>query len=64
MEADMADDDRISGKRASGSDKGERPDEKGGDQARQAQQWGGGTKASKGSVSQTDKQNENSSAKR
>ena len=60
----MADKDRISGKRASGSDKGKRPDEKGGDQARKAQQWAGGSKASKGSITKADKQNENSSAKR
>ena len=49
-------------KRASGSDKKKAPD-KGGDSARKAQQWGGGSKASKGPVTDADRQNENSSAK-
>ena len=53
----------ISGKPASGSDKARRPEKEGGDQARQAQDWGGGSKASKGPVTRADKQNENSSAK-
>ena len=49
-------------KRASGSDKKKAPD-KGGDSARKAQQWGGGSKASKGPVTAADRRNENSSAK-
>jgi len=51
-------------KRASGSDKSQLPKRKGGDQARKAQEWGGGSKGSKGPVTRADKQNENSSAKR
>ncbi|GIK96165.1 MAG: hypothetical protein BroJett029_03740 [Alphaproteobacteria bacterium] len=35
----------------------------GGDAARQAQKWGGGTKGSKGAVTGADKRNPNSSAK-
>jgi hypothetical protein len=53
----------ISGKRASASDKKKAPD-KDGDSARQAQQWDGGSKASKGPVPPADRNNENSSAKR
>lgn len=54
----------ISSKRGSGSDKDNRPGEKGGSASQNAQKWGGGTKASKGRVSKADKRNENSSAKR
>lgn len=54
----------VSGKRAGGSDKDKRPDEKGGSSVQNAQKWGGGTKASKGGVTKADRQNENSSAKR
>ncbi len=43
---------------------GNAPSHQGGDAARKAQEWGGGNKAGKGPVTQTDKQNENSSAKR
>jgi hypothetical protein len=65
MEALMADrQNKISGKRAGGSDKGIPPAERGGDQARKAQEWGGGSKASKGPITGADKRNENSSAKR
>jgi len=39
------------------------PKHVGGDHARKAQEWGGGTKAAKGSVTKSDKHNENSSAK-
>jgi hypothetical protein len=39
----------VSGKRASGSDKAKQPAE-GGAQARNAQEWGGGSKASKGKI--------------
>lgn len=35
----------------------------GGDAARQAQKWGGGSKGSKGAVTRDDKRNPNSSAK-
>ena len=55
--------DQISNKRASGSDKPTPPDKKGGSPVQNAQEWGGGSKASKGSVSKADKRNENSSAK-
>ena len=55
--------DQISNKRASGSDKPAPPDKKGGSPARNAQEWGGGSKASKGPVTRADKQNENSSAR-
>ena len=54
---------RMSEKPASGSDKSTPPDHSGGDQARKAQQWSGGSKASKGPVTQADKRNQNSSAK-
>jgi len=53
---------RIPGKRAGGSDKNEKP-AKGGDHIRQARQWGGGSKASKGGITPADRRNENSSAK-
>jgi hypothetical protein len=54
---------RISGKPASGSDKSKSP-KKDGDNLRKAQQWGGGSKGSKGPVTAADRSNENSSAKR
>jgi len=54
----------ISGKRASGSDKSVPPARRGGDQAREAQQWSGGSKASKGPVTSADRRNENSTSKR
>jgi hypothetical protein len=44
--------------------KGDAPQHQGGDAARKAQEWGGGNKAGKGPVTKSDKQNENSSAKR
>lgn len=47
----------------SGSVKGNAPSEKGGSQQRKAQEWGGGSKASKGDVSKEDRQNQNSSQK-
>lgn len=59
----MADNGRpVSSKPASGSAKSSHP-AKGGDHIRKAQEWGGGSKASKGPVTRADKQNENSSAK-
>lgn len=58
----MTQQDGTSGKRASGSDKKPAPD-KGGDSARKAQEWGGGSKGSKGPITKADRQNENSSAK-
>ncbi len=59
----MADRNEISSKPANGSDKAQRPEREGGDQVRKAQEWGGGSKASKGPVTQADRRNENSSAK-
>jgi hypothetical protein len=53
----------ISNKRANGSDKAVHPSKEGGSQQQKAQEWGGGSKASKGSVTSADKRNENSSAK-
>lgn len=50
----------VSGKRASGSDKAKEP-AKGGAQARNAQEWGGGSTASKGKITQADRENPNSS---
>ena len=49
--------------RDKGSTKGDAPRRQGGDQARKAQQWGGGSKGSKGPVTSADKRNPNSSAK-
>ena len=51
----------TSTKPASGSSKKTRPDQ-GGDSARKAQEWGGGSKGSKGPVTADDKRNEQSSA--
>ena len=51
------------GKRASGSDKNKEAD-KGGASVREAQEWGGGSKASKGPVTAEDRRNPQSSAKR
>jgi hypothetical protein len=53
----------ISNKRANGSDKAVHPSKEGGSQQQKAQEWGGGSKVSKGSVTSADKRNENSSAK-
>ena len=52
----------TSTKPASGSSKKPQPDH-GGDAARKAQEWGGGSKGSKGPVTAADKRNEQSSAK-
>ena len=51
-----------SSKPASGSNKKNEPDQ-GGAAARNAQQWGGGSKGSKGPVTAADRANEQSSAK-
>jgi hypothetical protein len=51
------------GESASPNTKGNAPLKQGGDQSRKAQEWGGGNKASKGPITKSDKQNENSSAK-
>jgi hypothetical protein len=59
----MTDDIKVSTKPASGSDKNKEP-EGGGDPLQQAQQWGGGSKGSKGEVTADDRVNEQSSAKR
>lgn len=45
-----------------GRDKNREP-QKGGDSARKAQEWSGGSKGAKGSVTSADRHNENSSAK-
>jgi hypothetical protein len=55
--------DKTDNKRARGSDKATHPKDEGGDQARKAQEWGGGSKASKGSITPADQRNQNSSAK-
>ena len=54
---------RLSENPASGSDKSSPPDHVGGDHVRNAQEWSGGSKASKGPVTPADKRNQNSSAK-
>ena len=59
----MTDDINVSTKPASGSDKRKEP-KGGGDPLQQAQQWGGGSKGSKGEVTPADRANEQSSAKR
>jgi hypothetical protein len=59
----MANKTSQTGKRGSGSDKAKSPDHKGGDAVRQAEQWSGGSKGSKGGITEEDKRNENSSAK-
>ena len=53
---------KVSTKPASGSSKKQEPDQ-GGAAARNAQQWGGGSKGSKGPITQADRANEQSSAK-
>lgn len=52
----------TSSKPASGSSKSTEP-RQGGDAARKAQEWGGGSKGAKGGVTAADRQNEQSSAK-
>ena len=54
---------RNKGESASPNTNGNAPQHQGGDQARKAQQWGGGNKAGKGAITSADKENENSSAK-
>jgi hypothetical protein len=49
-------------RRDKGSMKGDAP-RQGGDHIRKAQEWGGGSKGSKGPVTSADKRNPNSSAK-
>lgn len=51
-------------KAGSGSARENSPDKKGGDQARKAQEWGGGSKGSKGPITDADRKNPNSSQKR
>jgi hypothetical protein len=55
--------DRPKNKGESGTTKQNQPGHVGGDEARKAQEWGGGSKASKGPVTKDDKRNPNSSAK-
>lgn len=55
---------RTKGESGSSHTKGNASAHRGGDAARKAQKWGGGNKAAKGSVSASDRRNENSSAKR
>jgi hypothetical protein len=60
----MADDlEHERNKATSGGHEGTEPRHQGGDQPRKTQQWGGGSKASKGPVTEGDKNNPNSSAK-
>jgi hypothetical protein len=54
---------RNKGESGSAHTKGDAPKHRGGDAARKAQKWGGGNKAAKGSISQSDRRNQNSSAK-
>jgi hypothetical protein len=61
--ADTDDRARNKGESASPNTKGNAPQNQGGDQARKAQEWGGGNKAGKGPLTKTDRQNDNSSAK-
>jgi hypothetical protein len=58
----MTDDREMSPKRASGSDKSTEP-RGGGDHVNKAKEWGGGSKGSKGAVTDADRANENSSAR-
>ena len=53
---------QVSDKRVGGSDKSKEP-KGGGDPHQRAQQWGGGSKGSKGEVTAEDRANEQSSAK-
>lgn len=53
---------KVSTKPASGSSKKSEPDQ-GGAAARNAQEWSGGSKGSKGPITQADRANEQSSAK-
>lgn len=50
-------------KATSGKHKEHSPGHQGGDAGRKAQEWGGGSKGSKGPVTKEDKRNPNSSAK-
>jgi hypothetical protein len=59
--ADSATERPVSGKRGSGSDKDTRPAKEGGDPVQNAQKWGGGSKASKGPINESDRRNPNSS---
>jgi len=54
---------RETSKAASGSARESAPSKKGGSQARKAQEWGGGSKGSKGAITKEDRQNPNSSQK-
>jgi len=58
----MTDNRNMEPKRASGSDKSTAP-QGGGDHVRKAKEWGGGSKGSKGAVTEGDRANENSSAR-
>ena len=58
----MTDRTKLADKPASGSDKNPAPDG-GGDPHQKAQQWGGGSKGSKGPVTAEDRANEQSSSK-
>jgi hypothetical protein len=51
------------GDSASPHTKGNAAQHRGGDAARKAQEWGGGTKAGKGPITPEDRKNENSSAR-
>jgi len=58
----MTEDRNTGQKRASGSDRSVEP-RQGGDHVRKAKEWGGGSKGSKGPVTDADRANENSSAR-
>jgi len=50
-------------KSTSGSARESAPSKKGGSQAKKAQEWGGGSKGSKGAITREDRRNPNSSQK-
>lgn len=50
-------------KAENGTAKRHAPDHKGGNQVREAQEWGGGSKAAKGPIMTSDRRNRNSSQK-
>jgi hypothetical protein len=54
---------RALNKGESGTAKESSPAHKGGDQARKAQEWGGGSKAAKGPTTKSDPRNPNTSQK-
>ena len=59
----MTSEDEHRRRKATSGSKSKPTDRAGGDHIRQAQEWGGGSKASKGPMTAEDKRNPNSSAK-